>query len=272
MFDHSGDSPVYYEIRGEGRPVLCLHGYPVDHHCMYGALEPLFQNRSGYKRIYIDLPGMGLSPPSESIRSADDMIERIHFLIESLIPGEPYLVAAYSYGGYLARGMVYKYADEIGGLFLFCPVSLPDRKDRDLPPHRVFSRDESFIATLGDEEAAEFGKMAVIQNEEIYMRYAREIREPLTRGDREFIRRYVREGYGFSFPVDKIPPFEKPVQILAGRQDSVVGYRDMQIFLENFPRAGFIVLDRAGHNLQMEQEKLFCTFLSDWIERIELEE
>jgi pimeloyl-ACP methyl ester carboxylesterase len=52
----------------------------------------------------------------------------------------------------------------------------------------------------------------------------------------------------------------------------VVGSRDMHLFLENFPRSGFALLDRAGHNLQIEQEKLFHTFLADWLDRVELEE
>ena len=55
------DLQMYYETVGEGVPVLMLHGYYVDHHIMTGCLEPVLEQAecAGYKRIYLDLPGMG---------------------------------------------------------------------------------------------------------------------------------------------------------------------------------------------------------------------
>jgi pimeloyl-ACP methyl ester carboxylesterase len=54
--------PVHYIEHGSGTPVLALHGVEVDHHEMAGSLEPVFANRPGYRRIYLDLPGMGRTP------------------------------------------------------------------------------------------------------------------------------------------------------------------------------------------------------------------
>jgi pimeloyl-ACP methyl ester carboxylesterase len=54
---------------GSGTPVLALHGAGVDHREIMGALEPLFVGRSGYRRIYPDLPGMGRTPAPERIDS-----------------------------------------------------------------------------------------------------------------------------------------------------------------------------------------------------------
>ena len=48
-----------YEIMGEGQPVLLIHGLACDMNLMKGCMEPVFSNVEGYKRIYIDLPGMG---------------------------------------------------------------------------------------------------------------------------------------------------------------------------------------------------------------------
>lgn len=41
------------------------------------AMEPLFEKRSGWKRIYIDLPGMGFSKPQPSIQNSDDILDAI---------------------------------------------------------------------------------------------------------------------------------------------------------------------------------------------------
>jgi len=61
------DSEIYYEIYGEGIPVLMIHGWSVDHRLMSGCLEPVFAlHPTQFMRIYIDLPGMGLSKAGES--------------------------------------------------------------------------------------------------------------------------------------------------------------------------------------------------------------
>lgn len=39
--------------------------------------------------------------------------------------------------------------------------------------------------------------------------------------------------------------------------------------LDHYPRAIFAVLDRAGHNLQIEQEVLCDCLVNEWLTRIE---
>jgi hypothetical protein len=49
----------------------------------------------------------------------------------------------------------------------------------------------------------------------------------------------------------------------------VVGYRDAWNLIENYPRATFAVLDRAGHHLQIEQNMLFYALMEEWLKRVE---
>lgn len=57
--------------------------------------------------------------------------------------------------------------------------------------------------------------------------------------------------------------------IWGGRQDSCVGYKDAWGILEDYPRATFAVLDRSGHNLQLESEELFHSLVKEWLYRVE---
>lgn len=57
--------------------------------------------------------------------------------------------------------------------------------------------------------------------------------------------------------------------MLVGRQDQVAGYRGAWRILENYPRATFAVLDREGHNLQIEQPQLFNALLGEWLDRVQ---
>ncbi|GER91874.1 hypothetical protein KDW_60360 [Dictyobacter vulcani] len=98
--------PVYYETYGTGTPIIMIHGYTPDHRLMTGCMEPVFAQRPGWQRIYLDLPGMGRTPASDQIQGIDDMLDLVVAFIDAVIPGQPFLIAGESYGGNLSRGVV----------------------------------------------------------------------------------------------------------------------------------------------------------------------
>jgi pimeloyl-ACP methyl ester carboxylesterase len=80
----------------------------------------------------------------------------------------------------------------------------------------------------------------------------------------------IEEPFNFSLNNGKLPaPFEKPALFLLGRQDAAVGYVDAWRVLADYPRASFVVLDRAGHGLGVEQKGLFEALAQEWLDRVE---
>lgn len=260
---------INYEVIGEGKPIIMLHGYYVDHRVMTGCMEPVFSDKEKYKRIYIDLPGMGKSESAEWINNSDAMLDIVIAFIEKIIPNENFLLAGQSYGGYLARGVINKMADRLDGALLICPVIIAEYDKRNVPEHVVLVKDNRLLSKLTPEDAEDFNSGAVVQNEKIYERYENEIMSGVKIANGDFLQSLQQNGYAFSFDVDKLNnKFDKPVLILLGKQDNCVGYKDAWNILENFPRATFAVLDRAGHNLQIEQEKIFNSFTAEWLVRV----
>lgn len=263
------DLAVHFDVRGQGMPFLLLHGYGVDSRLMAGCFEPVFQGLEGYRRVYIDLPGMGQTKRADWIRGADDMLGLLLEFIERVMPGERFLLAGESYGGYLARGVVRRLGERVAGLHLLCPVILPDFKKRSLPPRAVLKRDEALLDSLSPEDTESFTEAIVIQTREVWERFRDEVLCGLRAADRPFLECYRKNGYAFSFDVDAMDePCLSPTLFLLGRQDDGVGYRDAWAILENYPRATFAVLDRSGHNLQIEQPALFRALTLEWLERV----
>ena len=62
--------------------------------------------------------------------------------------------------------------------------------------------------------------------------------------------------------------FLGPTLIITGRQDAFVGYRDVWNILEKYPRATFVVFDRAGHQVE-EKENLVNALINEWLDRVE---
>ena len=261
---------VHYEIYGKGRPLVSLHGFSPDHRLMTGCMEPIFEHRSGWQRIYLDLPGMGKTPGKEWIRNSDQVLDIVLEFIAQVIPGQRFVLAGESYGGYLARGVIYRKPALVDGLLLICPMIIADQAKRSVPPHVTLVKDPALLSSLEPSEREEFESFAVVQSQRVWERTRDEVIAGISIVDEEFLTRLQTHGYPFSLDVDAASaPFEKPTLILTSRQDAWVGYRDAWEILENYPRSTFAVLDRAGHNLQVEQETLFNALVNEWLDRVE---
>ncbi|MFX1268717.1 MAG: alpha/beta fold hydrolase [Promethearchaeota archaeon] len=260
---------VYYEILGKGIPILMIHGFMPDHRVLKGCMEPIFQNRTGFKRIYFDLPGMGKTEGKELIQSSDEIFEIIIKFIKNIIPNEKFLIIGQSYGGYLTRGLLHKYYDEILGICLICPLIKPNLKDRDLPELTPIVKNPTLIKKLDPQNRGEFEESAIIQSEYVWKRFKDEVLSGLKIADIKFLEKIYPNKYELSFDVDKLTiKFDRPTLFLLGRQDNSVGYRNALKIIENFPRASYIVLDKAGHLLQIEQKEIFNISVNEWLDRV----
>jgi pimeloyl-ACP methyl ester carboxylesterase len=264
------DLPFEYEAIGEGVPVVMIHGFGVDRETMRGCMEPLFRNKTGWKRIYFDLPGMGKTKGPKWIQTSDHMLEAVREFIRRVIPGQKFLLVGESYGGYLCRGIVYQDAASVLGMCLICPMGVAADADRDVPPQTIFKRDMAVYNELDEGEKAFLDHLVAVQTRQVWDRFLAEMCSGWAKGDNAFLV-VVRQAknYAFSFPVDRLPqPFAGPSLILAGRQDSGAGYRDQYRFLEQYPRASFVILDMCGHILQIEQPVLFNALADEWLDRV----
>lgn len=260
---------VAYETFGEGRPIIMLHGWPIDHRHMVRFMEPVFEGREGWKRIYPDLPGMGNTPGMDWITHQDQMLDITLAFIDEVAPGQRFVVAGTSYGGYLGRGVVHRKAEQMDGLLLTVPVIRALFKERTLPPQVTLVEDPALTSALEPGEKEPFEEIAVVQSRELLEGMRADIFPARDVADQAFLKR-VSENYAFSFDVDALTaPFAGPTLFLMGRQDWVCGYRDAWEILENYPRGTFAVLDRAGHVLEAEQREISHALVSEWLDRVE---
>lgn len=264
------DISINYEVIGSGKPIVILHGYYIDHRAMTACMEPVFKIKKNYKRIYIDLPGMGKSSSAEWIKNSDIMLDIVIDFIDKIIPNENFLLAGYSYGGYLSRGIINKIANRVEGLLLLCPVIIADFKKRNNPTHIILKKDSKLLSELEPSDAEFFNSAHVIQSKSIWDRCRKEILPGIKLANSNFLSNIKKNGYEFSFNVDELnEKFNKPALILLGHQDSTVGYKDAFEILDNYTRATFAILDKAGHHLHIEQEDLFNSLVTEWITRVE---
>lgn len=254
---------------GTDIPIIMLHGFQLDQTSLIAACEPILNDKS-FRRIYLDLPGMGLNNNIQGINTADDMINAVIEVIQNTIGSESFYLVGMSYGGYLARAIAHLLTDKCNGMFLFVPVIYPLYKDRTLPVHEVVYEDTEYTKDLDITTLSRLREMNVAITRRIIERQTIKMDEAVARGNETFLEQYQVNGYRASFDVDEnSDTFNKSVMIVAGKQDSVVGYEDQFKLSQKYKRASYAVIDGAGHGLHLEKEEEFSSSFRMWLSEIE---
>jgi pimeloyl-ACP methyl ester carboxylesterase len=249
-----GEVSVHYAEHGKGRPVLVLHGAGVDHIEVEACFEPAFVRSSGYRRVYPDLPGMGMTRAPASLRSSDDVLDTLLDFADNIFGSDAAVVMGHSAGAYYAQGIAARRPDRVAGLALVCPL-LPGI--RDVPEHHpVVAADD-----LGEQE---FRDYFVVQTPEMLDRYERFVAPAASLVDQAAMQR-IGERWELTTPDG--PAYGGPTLVVAGRQDSTVGYAAATDLLEVYPRATLAVLDEAGHALPHEQPTQLTGLVAELLAR-----
>ena len=259
---------------GEGLPVLIVHGWEMDGKVEEMDFEPIFTKTPGFRRIYVDLPGMGTTP-ANNVKDLDDMYLRLTQFIDIKLGKSTFLLVGTSCGGYIARALAQKYVEQIDGLLLRVPLIEPKDNLRDLDNFKPLVVNEQLMSSMSSKDKALLGDV-LIQTpayiKALKAKYEEAVLPAIKGADREVLDpiRADPRRYHISLAFDdKQPKLLAPTLIVCGRQDGAVGYRDSLRLLELYPRSTYIVLDRGIHGLPVDENGVFEALVRDWLARVD---
>ncbi|REJ05414.1 alpha/beta hydrolase [Microbacterium bovistercoris] len=212
--------------RGEGAPLLFVHGNGVDHRLLLG-LDPVFAASGRWERIYLDLAGFGRTRALEGRAGLPDLADWLDGVVDSLIGSAPFAVVGNSLGGLLARDIVSRRPKQCLGMALLAPAVDPVRERRRLPEPEVLFEDPRLLASLDPRDAADYAELAVLQTPDNWARF-RDAALPGIRAADEGAMGRLGDLYELPAFADDWESFERPVLIVAGKQDAVVGHEDQR--------------------------------------------
>lgn len=114
---------LFVEIKGEGKPIILIHGFPLTHEMWKPQIGFLSQN--GFKIIAPDLRGFGNSLVEISEWNMDDFAQDIIWIADKLNI-EKFSVAGMSMGGYITFNLIERYPERITSAILIATKAQAD--------------------------------------------------------------------------------------------------------------------------------------------------
>ncbi|MDE5416067.1 alpha/beta fold hydrolase [Alkalihalobacterium chitinilyticum] len=221
-------------------------------------LEPVFKDKKGFQRIYVDLPWHGQSA-CKDIVSTEGIRQLLTSYITELLGDQTFSIIGHSYGGYIAQGLI---SDQTKGLCLLAPAT--HQKERNVPKKTVFNRNETALTQVSLEIRTAFETLMVYQSAANLQLFIDEIQPGRLLADRAFLTSNWRDA-GYFFKADPLAkPYNGRSLLIAGKFDSICGYKDFYRLYEYLPDSTFTIL-QAGHLLQIEQRETVQFLIGEWL-------
>jgi proline iminopeptidase len=265
--------------RGEGHPLICLHGGPgLDHHEFGDYLDPLTDR---YRLVLVDQRSQGLSEvaPPETWTIAQ-MARDVAALARAL-ELDRYAVLGHSFGAFVALQHAVDFAGEPVGTIVSSGV----------PSMRYLAVVEANLAAfepveLREQVAASWAREATAQTQadcaslmdDQLPFHFRDPRDPRIAGFAaasadtiyapDVLRAFSTEGYGGIELEDRLGDVTHPVLVLAGRHDRVCSLEASEATAAGIASSELAVLDNSAHMTFVEEPERYLAVTRRFLDRL----
>ena len=251
-----GDVHLAVEERGQGVPLLLVHGFPLAHEMWAAQIEAF---SSEFRVIAPDLRGFGRSRDAldgtpnrtpDAPLTMDGLADDLVLLLEALEVDEPVVFCGLSMGGYIAWQFWRKYPERLRALILCDTRSAADAPDARSDRLRMAEG----IAEWGTRSiaAAMTAKIFSPVTQQHQPELVAQVRETIAATDPRTIaaaQRGMAERPDMTAVLGEI---NVPTLVVVGRDDALSPPAEMRAIAEAIPGAEFVEVSEAGHLAPME--------------------
>lgn len=257
-FIQISSGPLHYIDKGQGPVVLMIHGLGAQlGNFDTGLADDLAKD---HRVIAIDRPGMGWSErPEEADASPRAQAALVAEVIDTLNLEQP-LVVGHSLGGAIAMCLALDFPQKIKGLALLAPLTMPPSAPADvfnglnLPRKWLRTLVSETVAIPTSIKMADENTAAIFGPDPVPSAYAVQGGGLLGLRPVSFrntSRDFLASGNSLGFMLKGYEGLQVPVQILYGRQDQVLDYREQgEALVAKHPAIQLHLLD-GGHMLPL---------------------
>src|SRR5437763_1704506 len=248
------------EVRGDGPPLLLVHGFPFDRTMWRHQLAALAR----WKRIAPDLRGAGVSSAAavgdgaSVTRYADDLVA----ILDALGVGAA-AVCGLSLGGYVTFELLRRHADRVSAVLLVDTKHEPDA------PAAKRERDELAALTERDGPDALVGRLEPkLLAPETQPEVVEQVRAMARRWSVPGLVGALRALRDRPDSTETLRQIRVPTLVLAGSEDRIAPAAGARAMAALIPNAQFHVVPAAGHLAPLEQPLATTRVIADFLETL----
>jgi proline iminopeptidase len=272
------DTRLYVVERGQGYPILVLHGGPgLDHHEFGDYLDRLTDR---YRLILVDQRSQGRSDQApEATWTLERMAADVGDLARALGLTR-YAVLGHSYGAFVALQHAADFPGQASqtivssgipsarymahveqNLQRFEPAELREQVAASWAREQTAQTQEDFAAIMHDQLPFHFANPRDPRIVEFENRTAETIYTP------QVLRHFSSQEYGGIELEDRLGRITQPLLILAGRHDRTCSVAAAEAIAHGAPRAELIVFEQSGHMTYVEENERYLAVVRGFLER-----
>ena len=274
-----GDVELYVHEKGEGRPIVALHGGPgLDGSVWFPGMDPFAAD--GWRILAPDHRANGRSDPGDPSRwTVPQMADDVEQLIARLRLPSP-VVFGWSFGSFVAQSHMARHGSASAYVLMGTvagPGALHGVSDRlaVFEPERLRAQVTASWERESTVRTADEAKQLLADQMPFHLADPEgPLVQSLIDNDRvvyrpDVLRHFATGGdYGLADQRDVLRSFDRPVLVLSGALDRTTPAADAQELADAMPTAEHVVIDGAAHMIPYEQPEAFLAALGAFLARV----
>lgn len=273
-----GDTRLYVVERGEGLPILVLHGGPgLDHHMFGDYLDPLARD---FRLIFVDQRSQGLSDPSAAgtwtlAQMADDVVQ-----LAGALQLKRFAVLGHSFGALVALQNAVDHPGKASATIVssgFPSARYLDHVDHNLEVlEPAWLRQQVAASWAREKEAQTAEQVRQLLHDQTPFHFAdpfdRRIPEYEERSaggvfSADVLRYFANQEYGGIDVEDQLGVVVQPVLVIVGKHDRVASLAAAEAIRRGVPDTLKVVFENSGHMTFVEENERYLQTVTDFLSR-----
>lgn len=259
----AGTVELSYADFGEGLPVLCVHGFPLDHSMWQGQYT---SSMPGVRWIVPDLRGFGASQVSSGLVTMAQYADDLAALLDAMGVDGPVVYCGLSMGGYVGWEMADRHRQRLAAM-IFCDT-------RAASDTREMARGRQLLAdrVLADGPEPLVGSML----SRLFHESAIASQSGIVKSTKRVMETTSRQGIaaalqGMAQRRDSrtlAATLHLPVLLLCGVDDGITPLTEMEELARTMPQATLVPIPDAAHMAPLENPQAVNRAIEEFLRRI----
>jgi 3-oxoadipate enol-lactonase len=252
------DTQLYYEVHGNGRPLLAVHGFPLSGKLWAEVTPDLARD---HRLIVPDLRGLGQSRPTPDTSMGRYVEDLVAVLAEAKVD-EPVILMGLSMGGYILMEFWRRYPEKVAALILANTRAQADTlaaaEGRYTTAEKVLAEGSHVVADSMVEKLFAASAPAELKEEwhgimanSSPVGVAAALKAMAERPD----------------SLDTLTTITVPTLIIAGREDTITPVSDAETMHRLVEGSTLAIIEEAGHMTPVESPGAFAMAVQQFLRR-----